>query len=377
MTKLKILITGDFCPHDRVMELIRQEDYAGIFNDFLPFIKESDIAITNLECPVTNSDIGIKKTGPNLKAPEKTIAALKFAGFNLVTLANNHILDYGTEGLNSTVELCRKSGIDYVGVGANLKEARKTFYCEIKGIRLAFVNFCENEWSTTSGNTPGAHPLDPVANYYDIKEARTKADHVIVIVHGGHEHYALPSPRMQETYRFFADAGASIVIGHHTHCISGYEIYKDIPIFYSLGNFIFDWNNQRNSPWNLGYAVQLKVSKDNVLFEILPYKQGEIIPGICLPDIHEKEKIIKDIIRLSDIIGNETLLNKAFETYAQKQKMTYEFYLEPFGSRLFSSLYFRNLLPSFLTTKKRNLLLNVVRCEAHRDLLLKSLNNTL
>ncbi len=371
---IKVLITGDFCPVNRVEDLITEGDYRLIFNDLLPLIKESDIAITNLECPLTRAKVKTKKTGPNLKATVKTTEALIFAGFNLVSLANNHIMDYGELGLYSTIEACAESGIDYVGVGANLHEARKPYYKEINGIRLAIINFCENEWSTTFGVTPGANPINPVVNYYDIKEAKANADHVIVIVHGGHEHYSLPSPRMQETYRFFVDAGASAVVGHHSHCYSGYEIYHDSPIFYSLGNFVFDWNKKRNSPWNTGYALQLEVNLSTINFSLHPYKQGDIQPGVMLLNKNEKEEFGNEISRLNNLIGNKILLQQQFDGLAVRLKSSYNSYLEPFNNWLFGVLRARNLLPSFLTHKKRNVLLNLTRCEAHRDLLIKILN---
>ncbi|MEI6680006.1 MAG: CapA family protein [Mariniphaga sp.] len=371
--EIKILITGDFCPLNRIDDLINAENYGSIFNDFLPLIKESDIAITNLECPVTQTSEKIKKTGPNLKAPVKSVKALVFAGFKLVTLANNHIMDFGVTGLDSTIEACNKSGIDFIGVGSNLQEARKPKYNEINGIRVAFINFCENEWATTNGDAPGANPLNPVANYYDIKEAKANADHVIVIVHGGHEHYSLPSPRMQETYRFFVDAGASAVVSHHTHCFSGFEVYNNAPIFYSLGNFVFDWNNKRNSSWNIGYAVQLEVTLDAVNFLIHPYRQGDLQPGVLLLNMQEKEEFENELSRLNNFIGNKTLLQQQFNELASRRKAYYKYLVEPFNNRIFSILYARKLVPSFLTTKRRNLFLNITRCEAHRDLLIKSL----
>ena len=90
MNKVKIFITGDFCSQNRIADLIREDDYINIFNDLLPYVKKSDIAITNLECPITNVKEKIKKTGPHLKASAKTVDALNYAGFNLVSLANNH-----------------------------------------------------------------------------------------------------------------------------------------------------------------------------------------------------------------------------------------------------------------------------------------------
>ena len=372
---ISVFISGDFCPINRIDKLLENGDYSSIFNDLLPIIKASDIAITNLECPITEGGAKIEKTGPHLKASLKTLDALACAGFNLVTLANNHIMDYGAAGMNATIESCKKSGIDYVGVGSDLPDARKPCYKEVNGIRVAIVNFCENEWSTTNGKTPGANPLNPVSNYYDIQEAKAKADYVIVILHGGHELYSFPSPRMQETYRFFVDAGASAVIGHHPHWFSGYEIYKGAPVFYSLGNFIFDLDDQKRSSWNIGFAVQLKVGTGGIGFSIYPYSQGEIQPGVRLLKPEEKEKFEKEIAEINDIIGNKILLKKEFDAFAQKNTVAYKSFIEPFNIKPLSILYARNLLPSFLSAEKRNLLLNIVRCEAHRDLLIKILNN--
>ena len=97
--------------------------------------------------------------------------------------------------------------------------------------------------------------------FNQIQEAKSKADFIVVVAHGGHEHYNLPSPRMKKWYRFFVDAGASAVVTHHTHIISGYEVYKDAPIFYSLGNFLFDWEGERNKPWNKSMIIRLHFEK--------------------------------------------------------------------------------------------------------------------
>lgn len=371
---IKALITGDFYPNYRIQTLIDENEYYSIFNDFLPIIRETDLAITNLECPITEDDEKIEKTGPCcLKASKKMTAVLKFAGFNLVTLANNHIMDYGKSGLDSTLECCRKSGIDYVGVGPNLEEAKRPFYKEIKGQRIAILNFCENEWSTIKGDNSGANPLNLITNYYDIKAARTNANYVIVIVHGGHEGYQYPSPRMKESYRFFIESGADVVIGHHTHSFSGYEIFKESPIFYSLGNFCFDWKGKINSTWNRGFAVQLILDKQKVQFKIYPYKQGEENPGIFLLNPEEKKSFNENIERINNIIAVDKLLKEEFNKFCCLRANAYSNIFEPYSGRILTGLRARKLLPSFITKEKRNYLLNLIRCEAHRDIVLKVL----
>lgn len=372
---IKVLITGDFCPINRIEGLIESSQYSSIYNDFLPIIHEADIAITNLECPLIQEGIKIKKTGPNLKAPLKSIQALSYAGFDLITLANNHIMDYGADGLNSTIESIKNSGLAYVGVGSNLEEARKPYYYEINGISLAILNFCENEWATTTGAMPGANSLNLISNHYDIKAAKEQVDHVIVIVHGGHENYPLPSPRMQETYRFFIDSGADAVIGHHTHCYSGYETYKGKLIFYSLGNFIFDWPDKRNSLWNSGYAVQFNIENGTLSFSIHPYIQGDREPGVRLMNETEKLVFEEHLELLNQQIADPEILEMKFREFAQFHKRSYLFYLEPYSNKYLSALYNRGLFPSFVSEQRKRLLLNLISCEAHRDLLIKTLKD--
>lgn len=372
---VKVLITGDFCPVNRIQRLIERADYSKIFNDFLILTKEADIILTNLECPLTESEKKEKKSGPNLKAKSKSIDALSFAGFNLVTLANNHIMDYGKEGLFDTINSCKKAHIDFVGAGSDLFSARLPFYKEVKGVKIAVVNFCENEWSVATMNTAGSNSLNPIANFSEIKNAKINADFVIVIVHGGHEYYPLPSPRMQETYRFFIDAGADVVIGHHTHCYSGYETYKDKQIFYSLGNFIFDWPGKFNSLWNKGYAVLLTFKEGRIDFELLPFIQGDENPGIRFLNKKENALFNEEISIMNHQIGNKSFLETRFKEFVQSRKKEYLSHIEPYSNKHLLALHNRGLLPSFVSSKKKRMLLNLIRCEAHRDVLLDSLKD--
>jgi poly-gamma-glutamate synthesis protein (capsule biosynthesis protein) len=367
--EISVLITGDFYGGNRIDSLIKDELYGEIFNDFLPLVKESDISITNLESALTTESQTIKKTGPALKSSPKTIFALKYAGFNLLTLANNHILDYGEKGLVDTMNLCIANNIDFLGVGMNINEASSVKYKQIKGKNLAFVNVAENEWSTTHGDVPGANPLDAISNYYSIQEARKNADFVFVIVHGGHEMYNLPSPRMKQTYRFFVHAGANAVIGHHTHCYSGYEIYQGCPIFYSLGNFIFDNKNYRNSIWNSGFAARFLIEGNKLSYTLFPYIQNSTSIGVQLMGKEEISEFAKNINKLNSTIQNDNELHDRFKHFCSKVKRTYKAFLEPHSNKYLFALQNRNIFPSLLRENKRLLLLNISRCEAHRDVL--------
>ena len=130
-------------------------------------------------------------------------------------------------------------------------------------MKIAILNFCENEWSIAEDDSPGANPMDIIDNTNHIREAKASHDKVIVIVHGGHEYYNLPSPRMQKQYRFYADQDADIVVGHNTHCISGSEMYKGVPIYYSLGNFLFTGRSTIEN-WYYGLVLELEIKDGNI-----------------------------------------------------------------------------------------------------------------
>ncbi|MBQ8935725.1 MAG: CapA family protein, partial [Oscillospiraceae bacterium] len=129
--------------------------------------------------------------------------------------------DYGQVGVEDTIN-CLAGKIYCVGGGKTLAEARAILYKQIGGKAVAIINFCENEWSIARKDRGGSNPMNVITNFNDIRTAREESDLVVVIVHGGVEHYSLPTPRMKELYRFYIDAGADVVINHHQHCFSGW-----------------------------------------------------------------------------------------------------------------------------------------------------------
>jgi hypothetical protein len=374
---IKILITGDFCPINRHEKLISENRHNEIFNDFIVNLENNDLNVTNLECPLVSEKNPIEKVGPNLIGNEKSVDALLFGHFNLVTLSNNHIMDQGEKGLLSTIELLKKNNIEYVGAGMNSEEASRIFIRTIKNKRFAFLNFSENEFSASDTFRAGSNTLNPVRNFYSIKSVRDQVDYVFVLIHGGHEGYSLPSPRMVETYRFFIDSGADIVIGHHSHCYSGYEKYNQGHIFYGLGNFLFDWEGYRNSDWNFGYAVKFMVENNDLSYEILPYKQGDEKSGISLLSNSEKTKFNDNLNSLNTTISKNEMLLKAWNKLAEERKRFYLVNFEMFNSKIFKVLRYRHLLPCSLSRKKRLEILNMLSCDSHRDLSIESLKQSL
>ncbi len=366
---MKVIIAGDFAPRARLARQVEEERFSEIFSHALvERVKSADYSIVNLECPIADdADKPIFKVGPNLKCSAHTTSAIKYAGFKGVTLANNHILDYGFKGINKTLDECKKIGLDTVGAGTDLSNASRILYIEKEKEIIAIINCCEHEFSIATNASAGANPLNIVQQYYKIKEAKANANHVLVITHGGHEHFNLPSPRMQETYRFFVDAGADAVVNHHQHCYSGFEIYKGKPIFYGLGNFAFDiYPLKIKEKWNYGYMVELDFGV--VLnFKIIPYIQYSEESNIQLLD---EEAFRKELQKLNSIILNSQNLAIEVDKYYEASCYSVKSILEPIQNRWIHGAQNRNLLPSLVSKKWLVQVANYVNCESHKDKLL-------
>lgn len=343
----------------------------------------ADFRILNLETPLTACEKGnrIKKTGPHLQStPETVLPYLQQLGVEVVTLANNHILDYGSRGIEDTLKALQRASIEFVGAGRDLREAGKALTLEKDGIRIAILNFSENEWSIAEDDKPGANPLELIDNLKQIKEAKRNHDKVLCIIHGGHEYYGLPSPRMRKQYRFYAENGADAILGHHPHCISGFEVYKDVPIAYSLGNFLFTIPSPLDD-WYTGFLADLNFERGKpVEIKLIPIRQNRSNFRLELLKGEEKEKIIKRLNSLSAIIAHRSQLEENWQEYING-KTGYIRSLSPIntiGNRVFRAVLRKLWIDKLLISERYLLrLLNLNRCEAHSDVLKQSLKNYL
>lgn len=371
---MKISVFGDFVPIERGVKSV--SNGSAIADDIIRIIKEGDYNIINLECPVVINDRaeGIIKDGPCLKTGEDSVRYLKDCGFDLVTLANNHLKDFGEEGIRDTFNACEKYGIKWVGAGKSLNEARTPKVIEKNGIKIGIINICENESSIATDNEPGANPIDEINNYYDICQLKQEVDKIIVIIHGGSEHYHYPTPRMKKRCHFFADLGVSAIICHHIHCYSGYEVYHDVPIFYSLGNFFFDKEKKSSSyQWTTGYFVQLNFMGGSVDYKIIPYVQCNEHATVTLMNEEQRNGFEKDIVALNNTILDDKLLEVEYGEWLDKRYRCYISTAQTWAGRYYKAVYRRKLLPAGITNRNAMVLLNYIRCESHLDLMIKAL----
>ncbi|WP_086478541.1 CapA family protein [Arenibacter amylolyticus] len=368
---MKILISGDFCPIGRNAQIIKDENYSSLFNGFEDVVKEVDYAIVNLECPITTSSEAIKKTGPCIKTESpKALKALQYAGFDLLTLANNHIQDYGSKGVIDTINKAKEFGFETVGAADSLKNAKKPFIKEINGIKVGILNIAENEFCAATDSQAGAYTFDLVDNFNQIKLLRNKVEKLIVIYHGGREHYQLPTPEQRKRFRFFIENGADAIVAHHTHCFSGYEYYNNKPIVYSLGNFIFDYKKKyQKGKWTEGMSVILNLKDNNFTVELIPHYQGRKKDStLKLLEEDEKSDFFKSIDSLNKIIIDDALFMKEWNMYLETQEASYLAHLYV-KNKYIRYAFMLGLLPKrFLRNKHNRILLNYIRCESHHEI---------
>lgn len=383
MPQPTLTIAGDLCLRGRARNLTSCQ-LLQLMQDMKPIIQSADASLVNLETAVIqNLKYAIAKVGPAIGTDARVLDLISDLGFTGATLANNHFADYGAEGVKESLHLLDKYKLWHVGAGLNANEAAQIKYLQIEDKKVAVINACEHEFTIATDDKPGSNALNPIRQYVAIQNAKKNADYLIVIIHGGVEHYNLPTPRMQETYRFFVEVGADAVINHHQHCYSGYEIYKGKPIVYGLGNFFFDWQGQEPS-WNEGYMLRLTLGKE-IELELVPYIQNAESLGVKLMVGSDKDQFFANIQRLNVIIADPKQLQSHFSNWVQQKRDEYLELLQPEKGKNIRRLERVHLInesnrekwtPEYMTEERQLLLKSLFQCEAHNDVMNELLNET-
>lgn len=280
---MKFCICGDFAPKrmgsdfdfatDTDSAKMLNGEMEGIFEEIHEELADSDVNMLNVETVLVTEGAPIVKNGAILLNHPKWAKLLADNGFNVALLANNHIGDFGPRGTLETIDVLQKAGMMTVGAGKNKQEAEETLFFTKNGETMAIINACEHEYGLAGQDSAGAMHIQPFQLIAKIREAKRRADFVAVILHGGSEHIAIPSPRLKTLLRGLAENGADLVVNNHPHCPMAYEVYEGVPIFYSMGNFVFTFNTG-NGMWNYGYMIQGEWKEGKITFEIIPYFYG-------------------------------------------------------------------------------------------------------
>lgn len=247
-------------------------DYRYPFLESVNILREADLTFGNLEGPISarGTDQGSQYS---FRADPKVIEGLTFAGFDVLSIANNHIWDWGRDALSDTVILLQENGIEVVGAGRNYEEANRPVIKKIGTSSLVFLAYTDlypNSLDATE-QTPGISSFSMGSVQDLINQLRDGVDIIVISLHWGEEYADEPSPAQRTLARSFIDAGADLVVGHHPHVVQEMEAYKNGWIAYSLGNFVFDQNFSAETME--GLAVRVNIRGGNIVgVEQLPVR---------------------------------------------------------------------------------------------------------
>jgi poly-gamma-glutamate capsule biosynthesis protein CapA/YwtB (metallophosphatase superfamily) len=240
---INLALVGDILPAARVLELMEKNGYDYPYREAKSILEVADITAGNLESSITTRGTAAEDKKYLFRAPPETLPAIMEAGFDYLSLANNHTMDYGWVGLSDTMDALDDIGLKHSGSGNDDREAFAPAYIESKGITVAFVSVTRVvphvSWKADRINAGLAEAYSPDRAVAAIKAAKENADLVVVMVHWGEERKETPVAHQTDLAYRFIDAGADLVVGSHPHVLQGFESYKGKWIAYSLGNFVF------------------------------------------------------------------------------------------------------------------------------------------
>ena len=375
---MKLYIGADFVPTDINKRLFEEGNGEALLGkELYEILKHSDLNIFNLEVPLTDVETPIVKFGNNLIAPSKTVYGYKALEPIFLTLANNHSLDQGVEGLTTTLNLLKQHEIAHAGAGANLKEAKKPFIFEKDGVRIGFYLCTENEFTMATSHSMGANPFDVLDSFDEVAALKEQCDYVIVLYHGGKEYYRYPSPMLQRYCRKFIDKGANLAICQHNHCVGSREDYNGGSIIYGQGNFIFNsefYVNHREFVKD-SLLIRVEATKDSFVICELPIRMSD--NGTRLATDAEAAETLAGYKKRSEEIKHPHFVISNYKAFADTHVKRYlrEFLGRSFIIRAINALFGRKLMQLILGPTSYLAIQNYLECEAHHELFLRGIKN--
>ncbi len=296
---IRLLFAGDVVPVQPDEWVWAQSHRQALSGAIQGEIEGSDAFIINLECPLTQSSHEFSKYGPSLKSPALVAEILAQMGVTAVSLANNHILDYGQEGVCDTRRALEENQLRYFGVGPTAEQACEPFFLARADCRVGILAYAEHEFNWQGDDTWTTGLINPAANILQIMRVARQCDKLVVFTHCGPEYCHYPSPRMVQLFHAMVDAGAHAVVNSHSHAVMGIEQVGGASICYGLGNFWFP-RQGRDGEWNVGLMVRLHlglsgVTADPIIIRYVP--QVGIVPfgGPAAAELlRQKSESLKD-----------------------------------------------------------------------------------
>jgi poly-gamma-glutamate capsule biosynthesis protein CapA/YwtB (metallophosphatase superfamily) len=282
--EITLTFGGDVHFAQRTLTLL-QNDPQTAFGPVAEIFGASDLAMVNLETAVTDRGTPEPKQF-HFRAPATAFEAILAAGIDVVTMANNHALDYGRVGLDDALGSAKAAGMPVVGIGKNAAEAYAPFVTSVKGVKIAFLGMSQvselsGSWAAKDDRSGIAMAFNTTKAVAAVKAAASKADVVVVYMHWGQEYNQCPTAQMKTFAKKIADAGATMIIGTHAHVLQGGGWLGSTFVEYGLSNFLW-WYNDAGSNDTGVMRVTLrgdKITKTEFLPAYIDRKTGQPIPS--------------------------------------------------------------------------------------------------
>lgn len=275
-----IIFAGDVLLSDYVLENYKNQGIGGVVNDtLLSQLQSADITVVNEEFPFGTTGTKAEDKQFTFRVNPSYITVLQEMGVDAVTLANNHVLDFGEEALLETMETLDSAGILYAGAGDSVERAKQVQKMEVNGKTYGMLAASRvipvTSWNVENHTLGVFCTYDATALVKEIQQAKKKCDYLAVYVHWGVERNNQPEDYQRNLAKQYIDAGADVVIGSHPHVLQGIEFYQGKPIFYSLGNFIFNQSIDKTM------AVKLEIPEEGEpMIRLLPASAQNARTGI-------------------------------------------------------------------------------------------------
>jgi len=319
MEALTLAAVGDLMPAGLLSQHFERYGNSQWPSSIRNTLQQADIRFGNLECPLYRTGTPIDEHKTLLYAKDDTIGVVEKAGLDVVSLANNHSMDFGWNSLHKTMMLLKKRKIRFVGAGMNISEARRPALLSVKGTSIAFLGYTrifDKVSPAALNDKPGLAPFEMQYVYEDIEQLKTQSDRIVVSIHWGEEYIQYPCPEQIDKAKQIIDWGADVVLGHHSHVVQGTLVYKGKPIYFSLGNFLFSQYYATNGGRRINYdnlgelsrmrrasrigmiaEVDLNCTDNNRIVPILLNKKAPVFEDIS--DCKQETKALAAMTNLS------------------------------------------------------------------------------
>lgn len=323
---VNLAFVGDVCLGLKMSDILAEHGADSLFKSVSPILKQADLSIGNFEACIVDDSRSDDAHGKMMAVSLETAQALDKSNFDLMNLANNHMLDCGAESIACTREFLSSHGIVVFGAGSNFDEASSIAYVRIKEKVIAFVGFCDSTRYYAGVSKSGIAPMNQELMKSRIEEARKSADLVIVSLHADLEFSFYPAFWRLRFMRWLAEQGAHLVIGHHPHVLQGIETWQGSMIAYSLGNFVFRWHGFEYMEKHEGVADSMILQVEVEFAKTGPKCSWQVVPVIIdregrpqLADGTDKNRIAQQVIHLSQSLADSRIIRRKWSQFCRRE----------------------------------------------------------